>query len=123
MPKRIAQSLSLRLLVIFMLLSGMFVFGTFKAIQIVYNSDDIRGLVSGHLSLHVGYVRDDIGSPPRIERAIAITERVPVDIRMLGPNLDWASDPNFPRLSELVFAPSPTFSDDGKSLESQLAQF
>jgi len=112
MPKRYAQSLSFRLLAIFLLLGGLFVFGTFKAIQIVYNSDDIRGLVSGHLSLHVSYVLEDIGSPPRVDRAIAITRRVPVDIRILGPSLDWASDPNFPRLDELVFAPSPTFSDD-----------
>jgi len=120
MPERFTQSLSVRLLVIFLLLGGLFVFGTFKAIQIVYNSDDIRGLVSGHLSLHVSYVRDDIGSPPRIERAIAITQRVPVDIRMLGPGLDWASDPNFPRLSELEFAPSPTFSDDPSSWVDEL---
>jgi len=112
MPKRYVQSLSFRLLAIFLLLGGLFVFGTFKAIQIVYNSDDIRGLVSGHLSLHVSYVLEDIGSPPRVDRAIAITRRVPVDIRILGPSLDWASDPNFPRLDELVFAPSPTFSDD-----------
>ena len=120
MPKRFAQSLSFRLLAIFLLLGGLFVFGTFKAIQIVYNSDDIRGLVSGHLSLHVSYVRDDIGSPPRIERAIAITQRVPVDIRMLGPGLDWASDPNFPRLDDLVFAPSPTFSADPDSWVDEL---
>ncbi len=107
----LARSLSFRLLVIFLVLGGLFVFGTFKAIQIVYNSDSIRGLISGHLSLHVNYVREDIGTPPRIERAIAITERVPVDIRILGPDIDWASDPAFPRLDELEFAPSPRFSD------------
>ncbi len=120
MPKQFLRSLSLRLLAVFLLLGGLFVFGAFKAIQIVYNSDDIRGLISGHLSLHVNYVREDIGSPPRIDRAIAITKRVPVDIRMLGPNLDWASDPNFPRLSDLEFAPSPTFSDDPDSWVDEL---
>ena len=83
MPEHFSRSLSLRLLAIFLLLGGLFVFGTFKAIQIVYNGEDIRGLISGHLSLHVNYVREDIGSPPRIDRAIAITERVPVDIRLL----------------------------------------
>jgi signal transduction histidine kinase len=102
------------------LLGGLFVFGTLKAIQIVYNSDDIRGLISGHLSLHVSYVLNDIGSPPRIERAIGITERVPVDIRMSGPNMDWASDPNFPQMGELDFAPSPTFSDDPGSWVDEL---
>jgi signal transduction histidine kinase len=106
------RSLSFRLLAIFLLLGGLFVFGTFKAIQRVYNSDDIRGLISGHLSLHVNYVLEDIGVPPRIDRAVAITERVPVDIRILGPDVDWASDPNFPRVEDLQFAPSPRFSDD-----------
>jgi signal transduction histidine kinase len=112
MIRRLARSLSFRLLVIFLLLAGLFVYGTFVALRWVYNSDDIRGLISGHLSLHVQYVREDIGDPPRIDRAIAITERVPVDIRILGPDIDWASDPDFPRLSELTFGPSPAFSDD-----------
>lgn len=112
MLRRLARSLSFRLLVIFVVLGGLFVYGTLSAIRWVYNSDDIRGLISGHLSLHVQYVRDDIGSPPRIDRAISITKRVPVDIRILGPGIDWASDPAFPRLSELEFGPSPAFSDN-----------
>lgn len=112
MFKRLSRSLSFRLLLIFLLLGGLFVFGTFKAIQRFYNSDQIRGLISGHLSLHVSYVRDDIGVPPRIDRAIAITEKVPVDIRIMGPDIDWTSDLAFPRLEELEFASSPRFSDD-----------
>ena len=112
MFSRFSRSLSFRLLAIFVILGGLFVLGTLDAIQRFYNSDQIRGLISGHLSLHVQYVREDIGVPPRIERAINITERVPVDIRILGPSVDWASDPNFPRVEELVFAPSPRFSDD-----------
>jgi signal transduction histidine kinase len=86
MVNNLSRSLSFRLLVIFIVLGGLFVFGTFKAIQRFYNSDQIRGLISGHLSLHVSYVREDIGVPPRIDRAIAITEKVPVDIRILGPD-------------------------------------
>ena len=108
----LSRSLSLRLLAIFLILGGLFVFGTIKAIQRFYNSDEIRGLISGHLSLHVNYVREDIGVPPNIERAIAITKKVPVDIRILGPDIDWASDPAFPKLEQLSFAPSPWFSDD-----------
>jgi signal transduction histidine kinase len=112
MLKRFSYSLSFRLLLIFLVLGGLFVFGTMKAIQRFYNSDDIRGLISGHLSLHVHYVREDIGTPPNIDRAIAITKSVPVDIRIHGPDVDWASDENFPALSELEFGPSPKFSDD-----------
>lgn len=112
MLKRLSRSLSFRLFAIFLLLGGLFVWGTLSALRWVYNSDDIRGLISGHLSLHVGYVLEDIGMPPRIERALQITKRVPVDIRILGPSIDWASDPDFPPLSTLDFGPSPAFSDD-----------
>ena len=117
----LSRSLSFRLLAIFIVLGGLFVLGTVKAIQRFYNSDEIRGLISGHLSLHVSYVREDIGVPPSIERAIAITEMVPVDIRILGPSIDWASDPAFPRLEQLSFAPSPWFSDDPGAWVDELA--
>jgi len=121
MLRRLSRSLSFRLVLIFILLGGSFVYGTLAAIRWVYNSDDIRGLISGHLSLHVQYVRDDIGSPPRIDRAVAITDRVPVDIRILGPDIDWASDPAFPQLSDLEFGPSPAFSDKPGAWVDELA--
>ena len=121
MLNRLSRSLSFRLLAIFIVLGGLFVLGTTKAIQRFYNSDEIRGLISGHLSLHVSYVREDIGVPPRIERAIEITQRVPVDIRILGPDIDWASDPDFPPVASLEFAPSPRFSDDPGAWADELA--
>ncbi len=111
MIRRLSRSLSFRLLVIFLILGGLFVWGSLSALRWVYNSDDIRGLISGHLSLHVSYVLEDIGSPPRIDRALAITRRVPVDIRIEGPDISWASDPAFPALTDLDFGPSPAFSD------------
>ena len=120
MISRLSRSLSFRLLAIFLLLGALFVFGTYKAVQRFYNSDEIRGLISGHLSLHVHYVREDIGTPPRIDRALRITQNVPVDIRILGPGIDWASDPDFPRVEELMFGPSPLFSDDPSAWVDEL---
>jgi signal transduction histidine kinase len=120
MFSHLSRSLSFRLVAIFIVLGGLFVFGTFKAIQRFYNSDEVRGLVSGHLSLHVNYVREDIGVPPRIDRAMAITERVPVDIRIFGPDVDWASDPAFPRVDQLEFAPSPRFSAEPDAWADEL---
>ncbi|MGB5334747.1 MAG: HAMP domain-containing protein, partial [Woeseiaceae bacterium] len=121
MLKRLSRSLSFRLLAIFLVLALLFVYGTFVALRWVYNSDEIRGLISGHLSLHVSYVREDLGSPPRIDRALAITQRVPVDIRILGPDIDWASDANFPLLDTLEFGASPKFSDDEDAWVDELA--
>ncbi|NNC57544.1 MAG: HAMP domain-containing histidine kinase [Woeseiaceae bacterium] len=120
MLRRLSRSLSFRLLIIFVVLALMFVYGTFAALRWVYNSDEIRGLISGHLSLHVHYVKEDIGSPPRIDRAIAITESVPVDIRILGPDVDWASDETFPELDTLSFGTSPRFSDDADAWVDEL---
>ena len=112
MIRRLSRSLTVRLVGIFIALAALFIWGTFSALRWVYNSDEIRGLISGHLSLHVSYVKQDIGSPPRVERALSITQRVPVDIRILGPSVDWASDEHFPRIDELDFGPSPLFSND-----------
>ncbi len=120
MLRRLSRSLSFRLLVIFLVLGSAFIFGTFKAVQRFYNSDQIRGLISGHLSLHVSYVREDIGVPPSIDKALAITRKVPVDIRISGPDVDWASDPAFPRLEQLEFAPSPRFSGDSDAFADEL---
>jgi signal transduction histidine kinase len=121
MLRRLRRSLSFRLLLIFLVLALMFVYGTFTALRWLYNSDEIRGLISGHLSLHVQYVKDDIGSPPDIDRALAITQRVPVDIRIKGPTVSWASDENFPYLDTLDFGPSPKFSDDTDAWVDELA--
>lgn len=112
MIKGLTRSLSFRLLAIFALLATAFVLGATQAIRWVYSEDDLRDLISGHLSLHVDYVRQDIGDPPRIERAIAITEKVPVDIRITGADVNWASDENFPELSELEFGDSNIFSEE-----------
>jgi signal transduction histidine kinase len=112
MLNRLSRSLTFRLTAIFLTLAALFTWGTLGALRWVYNSDEIRGLVSGHLSLHVSYVKEDIGSPPRIDRALSITQRVPVDIRISGPGIDWASDDAFPALDELDFGPSPYFSND-----------
>ncbi len=112
MLESLTRSLSFRLLGIFLLLAAVFVYGTTVGLRWIYSQDDLRDLISGHLSLHVGYVRQDIGDPPRIDRAIAITEKVPVDIRISGPDINWASDPDFPEMSELNFGASEIFSDD-----------
>ncbi len=112
MSNRLTRSLSLRLLIIFLLLGALFAYGASLAVRWVYATDQLRELVSGHLSLHVNYVRQDVGFPPEVARAEAITQKVPVDLRLAGPELDWASHPAFPELSELEFGSSEAFGAD-----------
>ena len=120
MLEGLTRSLSFRLLAIFLLLAGIFIYGTTVALRWIYSQDDLRELISGHLSLHIGYVLRDIGDPPRIDRAIAITEQVPVDIRITGPDINWASDPDFPQLNELTFGASEIFGDEPDAWLNQL---
>jgi signal transduction histidine kinase len=120
MLERLKRSLSFRLLAIFAVLAAAFVYFATVGIRWVYSEDDLRELISGHLSLHVEYVRRDIGTPPNIDRAIAITKQVPVDIRISGENIEWASDPNFPAMHELNFGASDIFSEDPGALLGKL---
>ncbi len=109
MFRRLSRSLSVRLLAIYLVMGALFVYGSLLGIRWVYASDQLRELVSGHLSLHVDYVRRDIGNPPRISSALEITRKVPVDIRIVGPGMDWSSDPGFPEPSKLEFGSSDVF--------------
>ena len=68
MLKRISYSLSTRLLAIFLLCGALYAYGTILSLQWVYRADDLRELISGHLSLHVEYVRNDIGNPPDFKK-------------------------------------------------------
>ncbi len=111
MLRLISKSLSIKLVFIFAVLSALFAYGAMVSVRWLFDTDALRELVSEHLSLHVDYVRADIGNPPRVDRALAITRRVPVDIRLAGPGVEWASDPAFPRVDELEFGDSDIFSD------------
>lgn len=115
MIERLGRSLSFRLLAIFLVMGCLFAYGAVLGIRWVYLTDDLRELVNGHLSLHVRYVRQDLGNPPSVDGALAITRQVPVDIRLVGPSLNWASDPAFPQLDELEFAGSDIFSEQAET--------
>ena len=120
MISRFSHSLSLRLLAIFLLLAALFAWGVVAGIRWAYSADDLRSVISSHLSLHLDYVRKDIGSPPRLERALVITRRVPVDIHISGPGVRWSSDPAFPDPATLTFGPSDYFSSRPGALLNEL---
>jgi signal transduction histidine kinase len=120
MIRRFWHSLSLRLLAIFLLLAVLFAWGVVAGIRWAYSTDDLRTVISSHLSLHIDYVRQDIGSPPRLDRALAITRKVPVDIHISGPGVNWSSDPAFPEPKTLEFGPSDYFSARPDALFDEL---
>lgn len=107
MIKQISRSLSARLLGIFILTAIVYAVAGRFVYTLVLDQDYLREVVGAHISLYADYVMNDIGSPPSIERAEAITKRVPVDIRIAGPGVDWTSDPAFPSIDKIPFGPIP----------------
>ena len=98
---RMTHSLSARLLVIFVLASFAYSYAVRNAVQVFNDTDWLRQIVGAHIALHTEYVLGDIGVPPNIERAMEIVAQIPIDIRIVGPDQDWGSDPDFPDLAGL----------------------
>ena len=106
MIARIARSLSARLLLVFLLTSLAYGLASRLAVDLVLDRDYLREIIGAHMSLHSNYLLRDLGYPPSPERAQALAEVNPIDIRIDGPGLSWSSDPNFPDPEELAFEPS-----------------
>lgn len=102
---RLTRRLSARLLGIFLVTSLVYAFVGRYAVELVRNTDYLREIVGSHIALHADLVLKEIGTPPDPAKAQAIVDRIPVDIRISGPGIDWSSDPAFPPLAKIPFGP------------------
>ncbi|MGE0331041.1 MAG: ATP-binding protein [Ramlibacter sp.] len=91
--QRLRHSLRWRLVALFIVLalamSGAFLFGMQKAFSTGWR-DAARPLLVDY----VDRVAAEIGSPPSVDRARAITQRLPVTVRISGPQVNWRSHPD-----------------------------
>ena len=91
----LAHSLRMRLVALFLLLAlamtAIFVIGMQRALSIGWR-DAARPLVVDY----VDKLAADMGSPPRIEAAQALVQRLPLSVRISGPQVNWRSNPNEP---------------------------
>jgi signal transduction histidine kinase len=91
--RRLSHSLKARLVALFLLLAlfmtGVFLFGMQKALSTGWR-DAARPLVSDY----VDRLAAEIGTPPSVERAQALVQRLPVTVRISGPQINWRSHPN-----------------------------
>jgi HAMP domain-containing protein len=97
----IGHSLSARLLAIFLITSLIYGIASRYAVDLVLDRHYLREVISAHIALHANYLVQDLGSPPDLQKAENIAAVHPMDIRILGPGIDWASDPDFPTVTEL----------------------
>ncbi len=91
----LAHSLRVRLVALFLLLAlamaATFLFGMQKAFSTGWR-DAARPLVVDY----VDRLAAEIGSPPNVERAQALVQRLPVAVRISGPSVNWRSHPANP---------------------------
>jgi signal transduction histidine kinase len=90
---RLRHSLKARLVLLFVLLalamSGAFLFGMQKAFSIGWR-DAARPLVADYVDRVVA----EIGTPPNVQRAQAVADRLPVSVEISGPAVNWHSQPD-----------------------------
>lgn len=88
----LGHSLRVRLVALFLLLAlglaATFIFGMQKALSVGWR-EAARPLVSDYVDRLVV----EIGSPPSIERAQALTQRLPISVQISGPQINWRSSP------------------------------
>lgn len=93
----LAHSLRVKLVALFVVLAltmaAAFTFGMQAAIGASW-----RAVAKPLLTDYVDRLAADIGSPPSTARALALTEHLPLSIRISGPQLNWRSHPQEPEL-------------------------
>lgn len=90
--QRLRHSLRLKLVAVFLLLAFAvtvtFLGGAQKAFQVGWR-DAARPLLMDY----VDHLATDIGTPPSVERAQALTQRLPLWVQIRGPSVNWDSHP------------------------------
>ena len=91
----LAHSLRVRLMTLFLLLAlamaGTFLVGMQRALSVGWR-EAARPLVADY----VDRLAAEIGSPPSVERAAALSQRLPLSVRINGPVVNWRSRPDTP---------------------------
>jgi len=62
-----------------------------------------RETAQPHLAQYMGYLLNEIGTPPRIEQATALAKRLPIDIAIVGERGNWSSGASIPEADEFRF--------------------
>ena len=91
----LAHSLRVRLVALFLLLAlamaATFLFGMQRALSVGWR-EAARPLVADY----VDRLAAEIGSPPSVERAQALVQRLPITVRISGPQVNWHSHTDAP---------------------------
>jgi len=106
MLKQIRQSLITRLMMYFLLVGFLFIvlFGINFAhgIRVHFKQE-----ILPNIAQYLGYIVDDIGTPPDLQRARELTRSLSFQLRITGPDVSWSSQDSKPPLTMLDFERAP----------------
>ena len=91
-PQRFRHSLRWRLVALFLMLAVFTVIVFVGGTRLAFGNG-FEVLVKPLLSDYVDRLAGDLGTPPDVERAKALVARLPISVRIDGPELHWASHP------------------------------
>jgi len=60
-----------------------------------------------NLSQYIQYIVLDIGSPPDLNKARSLTDKLPFQMRIEGPDINWSSSPGLHTIDTYRFSPAP----------------
>jgi signal transduction histidine kinase len=102
---RLRQSLTTRLLIVFILtsvlLTMLLVGSLFHAVRTQW-----RGTIAPHIEQYLDYVNEDLGYPPNRERALALSDKLSINIYIEGPDISFSTTGNPLDVSDLEFRES-----------------
>jgi len=91
----VRRSLRVRLVLVFLVLAlGLavtFIAGVQQSVAVAWREAARPLLID-----YVDHLAREVGSPPSVARAQAITARLPIALRISGPAVNWASEPDGP---------------------------
>jgi signal transduction histidine kinase len=92
----LAHSLKLRLVMVFLLLAGALAFVFISSVQKAFSlswRDAARPMLMDYVDRLSADITQGNSQVPSVQRAQAITQRLPVTVRIAGPQVNWQSHP------------------------------
>ena len=100
--KKLSFSLSARLLLLFVI-TGILIWIIISATLRFAVSHQFESVIQPHLIQYLEYIQRDLGNPPDLAVAENLSRRLPVDITIRGPGVNWSTAPQTSPLPELKF--------------------
>ncbi len=106
MLKQIRKSLITRLMLYFFFTG--FIFLIIIGIDFSHNMKvHFQQEILPNIAQYLEYIADDIGSPPDVERAQALSKKLSFDLMISGPSLNWKTSDKLPAFENIKFKQAP----------------